>query len=191
MASHYHMSMGGRLRNSGSPDTRLPDFHALKAAGVNIISPTDWMRTPERLEVLADYFEGARRHSDRDFLIMPNEEQIELLGGHWTSFSRTRSSGPQTVPRVQPFVEEHPTYGTLYHVGSAEDVMEMARRENALIFMPHPRTKGSTYYPGRGQGHAALPGRELSRDRMAMGYGPGPCRSAACRTIASCPCSTT
>ena len=25
--------------------------------------------------------------------------------------------------------------------------MEMVRRENALIFMPHPRTKGSTGYP--------------------------------------------
>ena len=147
MASHYHMSMGGRLRESGSLDTRLPDFHALKAAGINIISPTDWLRTPERLEILADYFEGARRHSDKNFLIMPNEEQIELLGGHWDIlFSHPVFWTTDRAPG-QPFVEEHPTYGTLYHVGSADDVMEMARRENALIFMPHPRTKGSTYYP--------------------------------------------
>src|SRR5262249_29246085 len=33
------------------------------------------------------------------------------------------------------------------HIGVAEDLMEMARREDMLINMPHPRTKGSTGYP--------------------------------------------
>ena len=180
MASHYHMSMGVRLRESGSLDTRLPDFDALKATGVNIISPTDWIRVPERLEILADYWEGARRHSDTNFLIMPNEEQIELLGGHWDILFSHQVFWTYDRAPGQPFVEEHPTYGTLYHVGSPDDVMEMARREDALIFMPHPRTKGSTYYPDvikdtahfldenyRGIGWRWGMGLDLSEQRMS------------------------
>jgi hypothetical protein len=35
----------------------------------------------------------------------------------------------------------------VYHLGSGADMIEMAKRENILIFMPHPRSKGSTGYP--------------------------------------------
>ncbi|MCH7749797.1 MAG: hypothetical protein IH939_17055 [Acidobacteria bacterium] len=147
MASHFHMDLGQRLLESGSLDTKLPDLEALKAAGITIVSPTDRPNGDDRLEVLAAYYEGARRHSDRNFLIMPNEEVSTLLGGHWdilfpkpVFWTRDRQPG-------QPFVERHPIYGTLYRVGSPEDVMEMVTRENALIYMPHPRTKGSTGYP--------------------------------------------
>ena len=147
MASHFHMDLGQRLLESGSLDTKLPDLEALKAAGITIVSPTDRPNGEDRLEVLAAYYEGARRHSDRNFLIMPNEEVSALLGGHWDIlFSKpvfwTRDRQPG-----QPFIEQHPTYGTLYRVGSSEDVMELVMRENALIYMPHPRTKGSTGYP--------------------------------------------
>ena len=44
-------------------------------------------------------------------------------------------------------MENDPKYGKVYHIGSADDLMEMARREDMLINMPHPRTKGSTGYP--------------------------------------------
>ena len=147
MASHFHMDLGQRLLESGSLDTKLPDLEALRAAGITIVSPTDRLNGDDRLEVLAAYYEGARRHSDQSFLIMPNEEVSTLLGGHWdilfpkpVFWTRDRLPG-------QPFVEQHPTYGLLYRVGSPADVMEMATRENALIYMPHPRTKGSTGYP--------------------------------------------
>jgi hypothetical protein len=43
--------------------------------------------------------------------------------------------------------ETHPKYGKVYHIGSADDLMAMARQEEVLINMPHPRTKGSTGYP--------------------------------------------
>jgi hypothetical protein len=32
-------------------------------------------------------------------------------------------------------------------VGGVEDMMEMAHRENILIYMPHPRSKGSAGFP--------------------------------------------
>jgi hypothetical protein len=44
-------------------------------------------------------------------------------------------------------VEQHPKYGRVYHTGSAEDELEMLKREGGLIWQSHPRTKGSTGYP--------------------------------------------
>ena len=105
-------------------------------------------RGGDRLKNLADYYEAARIHSDKNFLILPDEENTAgNLGGHtdfvlshpvyWTT---TRTEG-------QPFMENDPKYGTVYHVGSRDEAMDMAKRENMLVFMPHPRSKGSTGYP--------------------------------------------
>ena len=44
-------------------------------------------------------------------------------------------------------METHPKYGKVYNLGSPDDMMVMTERENALIFMPHPRSKGSTGFP--------------------------------------------
>jgi hypothetical protein len=165
MASHFHMDLGQRTRASGSLDTLLPDLEALKATGITIVAPTDRPSGENRLEILADYYEAARRHSDRNFLIMPNEEVSQLLGGHWDLliskplfWTRDRKPG-------QPLVENHAKYGTVYRVGSPADVMEMVRRENALIFMPHPRTKGSTGYPD------AVKDTDHFRDERYLGVG--------------------
>ena len=154
MATHFHTSMVGRLRRLGGLDARLPDFDVMKTAGVNIFAPIDGSSLgfgqgrEDRLKTLADYYEAARRHSDRNFLIMPNEEGAagglgghnDLLVSHPVFWTTGRTAG-------QPLVEQHPTYGTVYHIGSPADMMEMVRRENLLIFMPHPRSKGSTGYP--------------------------------------------
>jgi hypothetical protein len=102
----------------------------------------------DRLKNLENYYAAAKKHSDKNFLILPDEENTAgNLGGHtdfvlshpvyWTA---TRTAG-------QGFVEDHPTYGKVYHVGSRADALEMAKRENMLVFMPHPRSKGSTGYP--------------------------------------------
>ena len=100
------------------------------------------------LEVRYASIEGARLHSDSKFLVMPDQEYFgSPLGGHtdllfshpayWTA---GRAAG-------QPLTEIDPKYGKFYHIGSADDLMAMARAEDMLISMPHPRTKGSTGYP--------------------------------------------
>jgi hypothetical protein len=172
MATHFHTGMVRRLQQLGGLDQTIPDFDLMKGAGVNIFAPIDGgsgggagagdLAVPpggrgsapppaarsDRLKNLSEYYEAARKHSDRNFLILPDEENTAgNLGGHtdfvlshpvyWTP---TRTAG-------QPFVEKHPTYGTVYHVGSRDDALEMAKRENMLVFMPHPRSKGSTGYP--------------------------------------------
>jgi hypothetical protein len=154
MATHFHTAMVGRLRRLGGLDARLPDLDVVKAAGINIFAPIDGsglgFGTPreDRLKTLADYYEAARRHSDKNFLIMPNEEGgAGGLGGHNDLLISKPLYWLQARKEGQPLVADHPTYGKVYNIGSPTDMMEMARRENLLIFMPHPRSKGSTGYP--------------------------------------------
>jgi len=113
----------------------MSDFHA----DGNMKDPG-----PIRLAEQQAYFEASRRHSDTDFLILPFEEPHDYVGGHWNTFFPRPVYWTHVRGEGQPFAEEHPVYGTVYHVGSIDDVMEMARRENGFFYSAHQRTKGST-----------------------------------------------
>jgi len=99
-------------------------------------------------EIRFNSIEGAKRHSDTDFLVLPSQEYYgSPLGGHTDLiFSHPvyweAGRGPSA-----PLTTADPKYGTIYHLRGADDLMEMARRENILFTMPHPRTKGSTGFP--------------------------------------------
>lgn len=100
----------------------------------------------------ADYYETAKLQSSATFVVMPNTEMIRgdvtrELGGHTDLLTSKPLYWHQGRAPGQPFTEKDPTYGTVYHVETAAELMEMARRENLLMFMPHPRTKGSAGYP--------------------------------------------
>ena len=147
MGSHYHTDMGRTLRSSGSVDTRLSDFEVLRSAGITIAGPVDRPRDETQLEEQGWLFRGAERHSDDRFMVMPQMENSNLLGGHWDLlFSHPvyyvdhRASGA-------PLVSEHPEYGLVYNIGSVDDMLTMIENEDMLVYMPHPRTKGSTGYP--------------------------------------------
>ena len=147
MATHFHSRFVQRLQAYGM-DTRIRELDAMKAIGVNILGLGESSRGPDRLQSQADYFEGARRHSDKNFLIMPSEEDFSgNLGGHNDVLPSKPVFWTQGREDGQSFVEQHPTYGTVYHVGNPADMMEMAKRENMLIYMAHPRSKGSTGFP--------------------------------------------
>ena len=157
MAHHYHMDLGERLQRAGSLDANIPDLDAIRATGINIASeissvfvgrpPGRGGAAPDPLKLLADSYEGAARHSDSNFLVLANQEvygsplggHTDLLFSHPVYWSEKRAG--------QQFVEQDPVRGNVYHVSTAEEFIEMARRENILISMPHPRTKGSTGYP--------------------------------------------
>ena len=83
MGSHYHTDMGRTLRASGSVDTRLSDFEVLRSAGITIAGPVDRPRDETQLEEQDWLFRGAERHSDDQFMVMPQMENSNLLGGHW------------------------------------------------------------------------------------------------------------
>jgi hypothetical protein len=180
MATHFHGGLVRRLHLSGRLDNALPDFEVVKAAGITVFAPIDGggvgmvvpgrNTQPDRLQTLADYYEVARLHSDKNFLVMPNEEIFggpptsefgghhDLLISHPVFWTQSRSAG-------QPLVEEHPKYGKLYHIGSSADLIEMSHRENMILFMPHPRSKGSTGYPDAAKDTATF------RDEAYRGVG--------------------
>lgn len=155
MANHFHISLTQRLRESGSLDTLVQDLLAMKSLGINIVNLSDFHsdklhpRDPGPLRLLdqKDYFEAARRHSDRDFLIIPGEEPNAYLGGHYNMLTPRPVFWTMVRQPGQPLVEHDPVYGKAYHTGSAADVLEMIRREDGLLWQAHPRTKGSTGYP--------------------------------------------
>lgn len=147
MGSHYHTNMGRELLNSGSLDTRLRDFEVLRSAGINIAGPVDRPNDPSQLEEQHWLFEGALRHSDQDFMVLPEMENSNLLGGHWDLLFSHPVYYVDARPAGTPLVTQHPVYGKMYNVGSVADIMAMVEAEDMLVFMPHPRTKGSTGFP--------------------------------------------
>jgi hypothetical protein len=147
MASHYHTDVGRDLMAAGGVDVRLSDFEVLRSAGINIAGPVDRPQAATRLQELKFLFEGARRHSDQDFMVMPQLENNDLLGGHWDLLFSHPVYYLEQRPAGTPLVTQHPEYGRLYNIGSADDILAMVEAEHMLISLPHPRTKGSTGYP--------------------------------------------
>ncbi|PYR44044.1 MAG: hypothetical protein DMF93_01385 [Acidobacteria bacterium] len=155
-------------------DNRLNDVESAKAIGINIFGVIDGGRGRSAEAFLAgqaEYYDAARRQSDRTFLVMPNMENtgIEIGGHHDLMLSKPTF---WTIGRAdgQPLVEQHPKYGKVYHLGSPADLFEMTRRENLIINMPHPRSKGSTGFPdGVKETHFAQDTYEGAGFRWGMG----------------------
>jgi hypothetical protein len=152
--SHFHTHFNEQLSDAGTVDfqpTWLPVFREL---GVNIAMMSDFHSDshpkdpgPLRLAEQKVYLDGVRRHSDRDFLLMPGEEPNAYLGGHYTTVFPRPVYWTMVRKDGQPLIEQHPEYGKVYHIGSAADELEMLKREGGLVWQAHPRTKGSTGYP--------------------------------------------
>jgi hypothetical protein len=152
--SHFHTHFHEQVLDAGSIDSQPPWIPTFRALGINIAMMSDFHGDghpqdpgPLRLKEQKAYFDASRRHSDRDFLIMPGEEPNAHFGGHYTTvfprpvyWTHVRQSG-------QPLVENHPEYGKVYHVGSPADELQMLKAENGLVWQAHPRTKGSSGYP--------------------------------------------
>lgn len=186
---HYHTDLGERAMATGSDNLRLPDVVALKATGINIVSmvdslamgpapapqptvspapgvaapapaPVAW-RMPDQLSVIVAAYDAAAAQSDSDFAVWPNQEIYgSPFGGHTdVLFSHKvlwRYKGTTSTAKVS---------GKVYEVGSAPDLLAMAKAENAIFSMPHPRTKGSTGFPD------AIASREYFLDPIFSGTG--------------------
>jgi len=74
---------------------------------------------------------------------------MRISAGITTSHFQSRFIGRTCAPTASRSWKSIPKYGKVYHAGSAEDVFELMKREYALVWQTHPRTKGSTGYPDR------------------------------------------
>jgi len=154
MVNHFHLRFTDRVRATGSFDTPMPDLAAMKSLGLNIVGLSDFHGDlhandpgPLRFKDQKDYREATRRASDDDFLVTPWEEPSAYFGGHYNImfpknvyWSKVRQGG-------QPFTENDPVFGKVYHTGSTDDVQQMMDAEGAYWYHAHPRTKGTTGYP--------------------------------------------
>ena len=157
MTHHYHMNFGRRLMAAASADAEIPDLQALRALGINIVSPVDNVGTgggagnQAAADVLVQRqfeIDGARRHTDKDFLVMPDQEfYVSVLGGHTDLLFSHPVYWVYGRPAGQALVDDNAKYGKVYHVGRPDDLMEMVKREDIMMSMPHPRTKNNAGYP--------------------------------------------
>jgi hypothetical protein len=156
LASHFHLDFNELLRDRNTLDYRPPWVDVFHALGINIVNLGDFHDDsdprdpgPKRFMEQKVYFDGAARISDRDLLFMPGEEPNAFLGGHWWLLTPRPVYYSHTEPRPanQPFMENDPKYGPVYHVGSQNDFLALVNRENGILYTTHPRTKNSAGYP--------------------------------------------
>ena len=156
LSGHFHFDYNEVLRDRNTLDYQPSWVPVMRGLGINILYLGDFHDDsdpndpgPKRFPEQKIYFEGSRRMSDKDFLVMPAEEPNSYLGGHWYLLTPkpVYFSHAAKGSAAQPFVEEDPQYGKVYHLGSSADVLEMVNREQGILWTAHPRTKSSENYP--------------------------------------------
>jgi hypothetical protein len=151
MMSHIHPPFSDELRDAKTLDIQAPWIPAIRARGVNIVMITDRGSSatndtgPVRFPRLKHHYDAARRHSDLNFAIVSGEEQTTHFpdggSGHWISYFPKPVMWSQSRTATQPFVEDDPVFGKVYHVGTDADMLELLKRENGLAWMAHQREK--------------------------------------------------
>lgn len=163
--SHYHVEHTEAFLNTqrfqqstGVPDgLESPDFvKRFKDMNVEIVHlaelhlPKEALdRAGDRLTLLRTMHAETKRLSDDTLLLLPGEEPNAHLGGHWISFFPKPVYWTLDRKEGQPFVEEDSTLGKIYHVGSQEDVLNLMKAEQGLMWTAHPRIKGSYGFPDK------------------------------------------
>lgn len=161
--SHYHIEHSldylekqRAQKTNGIPKgLKNPEFvDVFKEMGIDIVhlaefhkSATPKLGTDERLAQLRIMHQECERLSRNGFLLLPGEEPNVHLGGHWISFFPKPVNWVLNRNKGQPFVQETENDGTVYHVGSVEDVYRLMRLEGGLAWTAHARIKSSTGFP--------------------------------------------
>jgi len=171
MSSHWHLSYTEQAMEKGF-DWRPPFKDVMKGLGLDASMIADFHGdlhpgdlTDLRLKELDAYYKACKAQSERDFLLIPSEEANVHLGGHWILFLPKPVLWHMKSLPGRPFVDTHPRYGKVYHVGNEKEMMELIRLENGYAYQAHPRTKGSMGYPDK------IRDTEHFRDPRYMGFG--------------------
>lgn len=163
--SHYHMAitMAAMKEAAGGGTRTIPDFvRMFKDMNVKLVHLGEFHGDghqkdpgPLRLPELDAMFAECRRLSDPELLLMPGEEVDTYLGiskpgqhpGHWMSFFPKPVYWTLKRAPGEPFATEDPKRGTVYRVGSREDMKQLLEREHGLVWTAHPRIKASSWAP--------------------------------------------
>lgn len=154
MASHFHMHFNEQLTDAGTIDLQPSWYSVFRGLGINMVILADFHSDshpndpgPVRFKEQKVYFEGCRRFSDKDFLLIPGEEPDANLGGHYMFLLPHPLYWSHVQAQGQTFSQNDPDYGHVYHVKSGADELSLLNAEHGLMWQTHPRTKGSAGYP--------------------------------------------
>jgi hypothetical protein len=169
MTGHFHMDFNEQLRDRNTLDYQPPFVAVFRHLGINILYLGDFHDDshpsdpgPIRFKEQKVYFEGSKRISDKDFLVIPAEEPDAFVGGHWylmtpkpIYYSHAQGLDGHTAgavkgnvrPEGQSFEEDIPEYGHVYHLGSEDDVLRFLNETKSIGWTTHPRTKNTEGYP--------------------------------------------
>lgn len=156
VTGHFHLDLNEMVRDRETSDFNPTWLQVFRGLGINVVYLGDFHDDsditdpgPKRFMEQKLYFEGARKLSDKNFLVIPAEEVNAYIQGHWylmmpkpVYFSHAKSR-----PAEQSFEENDPEYGHVYHLDSTDDVMKMVNTEQGIMWVAHPRTKSSAMYP--------------------------------------------
>ena len=166
LAAHWHFAYTVQAQEYG--EQWVPPFKpVLKDHGIDSAMIADFHGDGHprdtgavRLQELDDYYRFCKAQSDRQFLIVPAEEANVHLGGHYVIAFPKPVRWYLSRDAAQPFYETG-----IYRVKDAQELLDLARRENALIYTAHPRTKGSMGFPDK------YKDSEFFRDAHFLGAG--------------------
>jgi len=163
--SHYHIEHTEAFLNTArfQQSTQVPDglespdfVKRFKDMNVDIVHLAELHlgkealdRAGDRLTLLKTMHAETKRLSDDKLLLLPGEEPNVHLGGHWISFFPKPVYWTLDRKDGQPFVEDDPKLGKVYHVGSQDDVLKLMQAEHGLMWTAHPRIKGSLGFPDK------------------------------------------
>jgi len=152
VAPHWHFAYTEQAVAHGSKWTP-PWLPVLRGLGVNAVMIMDFHGDlhpqdpgPLRFKELREYYQECEARSGQDFLIIPGEEADVYFGGHWALafpkpvyWAMKRDAGE--------WKSADATYGDVYRVRDAAELLKLVRAENGFVYETHPRTKGSTGFP--------------------------------------------
>ncbi len=163
--SHWHMAVtvaAMKERAQGVPRS-TPDFVKMfRDMGVNIVHLAEFHGDghPQdpgavRLAEMEAMFAECRRLSDDSLLFLPGEEANVHLGprepgknaGHWLYLFPKPVYWTMKRAKGEPFSEDRPGMGTVYHVGNRDDMARLIDAEHGLAWTAHARIKASTWAP--------------------------------------------
>ena len=166
LTSHYHMAISVAAmeeKKRGINRTEPPEYvNVFREMGVNMIHLGEFHGDghqkdagPLRLPEMEAMFGECQRWSDENLLLIPGEEVNDFLGlkiqgkhpGHWMSLFPRPVYWTMTRAADQPFMEAHPQYGKVYHVGDRGDMIRLIKEERGLVWAAHPRIKASSWTP--------------------------------------------
>ena len=165
MTTHWHMAtaMAALQEKANAGPRTTPDLVPMfKKMGVEIVHLAEFHGDghaqdpgPMRLPEMEAMFAECKRLSDGEMLFLPGEEANTGLGtarpgkeaGHWLYlFPRPVYWTMKRAPG-QPFQENLPPFGPVYHVGDGSDMVRLLESEHGLAWTSHARIKGSSWTP--------------------------------------------